>query len=176
MPEPKQKPSGQAAAISANGGSQHPQHMTTVAPIDELIARFQLETERAISGVRQDLERANQTLARKVAQLEDKVTEMTDAATRQVKALEEGLHHTRQAVQETNEAMKVAAKAAQEARDSAAVYEKLKDSQPDYAAQVRGLERRLAEVVDKNTHLEEMLAGLTKQLGEFEVIADAIAS
>jgi len=93
---------------------------------DELIARFQLETDRALAAVREDMGRAIGDLARKVATLEDRFTEMRDAAARQAVALDAGLHHTRKAVEETNEAMKVAAKAAQEARDSALVYEKLK--------------------------------------------------
>jgi chromosome segregation ATPase len=142
-------------------------------PVDELIARFQLESERAIAGVRADTQRLVGDLATKVAQLQDRVTDMTEAASRQAQALESGLHHTRKAVEETNEAMKVAAKAAQEARDSALVYEKLKESQPDFAAQVRGLEVRLAAVVDANTHLGERLNGLVKQLEEFEIVADA---
>lgn len=142
-------------------------------PLDELIARFQLESERAIGAVRADMQRLVGDLATKVAQLQDRVTDMTDASRRQTIALEDGLHHTRKAVQETNEAMKVAAKAAQEARDSALVYEKLKESQPDFAAQVRALEVRIATVVDANAHLSERLNGLVKQLEEFEVVADS---
>lgn len=155
MPDPKQKPSGQAAGV------------------DELVARFQLQTDRAIASVRQDLQRAHGELATRVAHLQDRVTEMTEASNRQATALESGLHHTRKAVEEVNEAMKVAAKAAQEARDSAIVYEKLKESQPDFAAQVRALEVRLAAVVDANTHLAERFNGLVSQVEQFEVVADS---
>lgn len=143
------------------------------SPVDELVARFQLESERAIERVRADMTGLVQDLARKVASLEDQYTQMRETASRQTVALEDGLHHTRRAVAETNEAMKVAAKAAQEARDSALVYEKLRESQPDFAAQVRALETRLAAVVDTNTHLGERLNGLVKQLEEFEVVADS---
>lgn len=146
------------------------------APVDELVARFQLESERAITSVRSDLTAMVQSQALKVAQLEDRVVEMTEQAKRQATAIEDAMHHTRKAVEEVNEAMKVAAKAAQESRDSAAVYEKLKDSQPDYAAQVRALEQRLAEVVDSHTHLNERLQGIVKQLDEFEVITDSLTS
>lgn len=142
-------------------------------PVDQLIARFQLETERAIAGVREDTQRMHGELATRVAQLQDRVSIMTEAANRQAIALEEGLHHTRKAVEETNEAMKVAAKAAQEARDSALVYEKLKDTQPDFAAQVRALEVRLAAVVDANTHLAERINGLVGQIEQFEIVADS---
>lgn len=144
------------------------------APIDQLVARFQLDTDRAIASVRDDMGRAVGDLARKVAMLEDRFTEMRDAASRQAVALEDGLHHTRKAVEETNEAMKVAAKAAQEARDSALVYEKLKESQPDFAAAVRALEVRLASVVDANQHLNERLSGIVRQLEEFELVADSV--
>lgn len=154
MPEPQKKPAAPA-------------------PVDQLVARFQLETDRAITAVREDMGRAIGDLARKVATLEDRFTEMRDAASRQAQALESGLHHTRKAVEETNEAMKVAAKAAQEARDSALVYEKLKESQPDFTRQVQALEARLAAVVDTNTHLAERLNGLVAQVEQFEVVADS---
>lgn len=143
---------------------------------DELIARFQLETERAIATVRDDLTRVIQGQASKVAQLEDLFSAMRDAAARQEKQLAEAVHHTRKGVDECNEAMKVAAKAALEARDSAAVYEKLRETQPDFAAQVRALETRLAAVVDANTHLAERLNGLVRQVEEFEVVADGFES
>jgi hypothetical protein len=155
MADPKKQPSGQATAV------------------DELVARFQLQTERAIAAVRDDLQRQQGELAVKVAQLQDRVTDMTEAASRQATALESGLHHTRKAVEEVNEAMKVAAKAAQEARDSAAVYEKLRESQPDFTRQVQALETRLAAVVDANTHLAERVNGLVRQVEDFEVVADS---
>lgn len=142
-------------------------------PIDELIARFQLETERAIDAVRVGLQNQVAELATRVAVLQDQCTEMRDAASRQAAALESAVHHTRKGVEECNEAMKVAAKAAVDARDASLVYEKLRESQPDFAAQVRALEVRLATVVDSNTHLSERLSGLTKQLEEFEVVADS---
>lgn len=173
MADQRQKPSGQAATISANGGSQHPQHMTSVPPVDQIVARFQVETDRALAAIREDMGRAIGDLARKVAVLEDRFTETRDAASRQSVALEDGLHHTRKAVEETNEAMKVAAKAAQEARDSALVYEKLKESQPDFTRQVQALEVRVAAVVDSNTHLAERLNGLVSQIEQFEVVADS---
>lgn len=141
-------------------------------PRDELIARFQLETERAIAAVRVDMTGLVEGLARKVAALDDRVTELGTVAARQTKALEEAVHHTRKGVDECNEAMKVAAKAAQEARDSALVYEKLKESQPDFAAQVRALEVRIAAVVDKNNHLAERLNGLVSKVEDFEVVAE----
>lgn len=144
-----------------------------VTPLDELIARFQLETERAIAAVRDSMQWQVADLASKVARLEDEYTKMREAASRQAIALEDAVHHTRKGVEECNEAMKVAAKASTEARDAALVYEKLRESQPDFAAQVRGLEERIAKVVDTNNHLQERLNGLVKQLEEFEVVADS---
>jgi hypothetical protein len=142
-------------------------------PTEELIARFQLETERAIAKVRDDMTGLIQQIATKTAHLEDKVTLMTEATSRQAAALDSGLHHTRKAVEETNEAMKVAAKAAVDARDSALVYEKLRESQPDFSRQVQALETRIAAVVDANTHLAERLNGLVSQVEQFEVVAES---
>ncbi len=141
--------------------------------VEELVARFQLETERAIAAVRDSMQGQVADLASKVAKLEDGYTKLREAASRQATALEGAMHHTRKGVEECNGAMKVAAKAATEARDTALVYEKLRESQPDFAAQVRGLEERLAKVVDTNSHLHERLNGLVKQLEEFEVVADS---
>jgi len=143
------------------------------APIEQLIARFQLETDRALAAIREDMGRAIGDLARKVATLDDRFTEMRDAASRQAVALDSGLHHTRKAVEEVNEAMKVAARSAQEARDSALVYEKLKESQPDFTRQVQALEVRLAAVVDSNAHLQEQVTRLVGQVEDFEVVADS---
>lgn len=168
-----QKKQSQSAEIAAKGFGQAGPTLHAPPPVDQLVARFQLETERAIAAVREDMGRAIGDLARKVAVLEDRFTEMRDAAARSAVALEDGLHHTRKAVEETNEAMKVAARAAQEARDSALVYEKLKESQPDFTRQVQALEVRVAAVVDANTHLAERLNGLVSQVEQFEVVADS---
>lgn len=148
-----------------------PKKQTPQTPVDELIARFQLESERAIANVRDEFRRLHGELSTRVATLQDTTTNMTAAVEQQRKSLEDASHRTRQGVSECNEAMKVAAKAAREAADSAAVYEKLKDSQPDFAGQVRALERRLAEVVDKNNHLQEQVNRLAKELESFEVVA-----
>src|SRR5690348_1612327 len=113
----------QAARGSAESGC---------TPVDELVARFQLETERAIAAVRDSMQGQVADLASKVARLEDEYTKMREAASRQAIALEDAVHHTRKGVEECNEAMKVAAKAATEARDAALVYEKLRESQPDF--------------------------------------------
>lgn len=144
------------------------------APIDELLARFQLENERALAKLRADFQAQQGDLAVKVATLGDKCEALAATVASQTTQLEEAVHHTRTGVNECNEAMKVAAKAAREAADSAAVFEKLKDSQPDFHAAVRALETRLAAVVDKNTHLAEQFSGLAKQLEEFELVADTI--
>lgn len=143
-------------------------------PRDELIARFQLETERALDKLRTDMLGLHEDLARKVAAVQDSCAQMTEAVRRQTRELEDAVHHTRNGVKECNEALKVAAKAARDAADSAAVFEKLKDSQPDFAAQVRALEARLAKVVDTNAHLAEQFTGLTRRLDEFELVAESM--
>jgi ABC-type transporter Mla subunit MlaD len=143
-------------------------------PVDELLARFQLENERAISKLRSEFQQQQGDLAMRVAKLTDVCTEMAATVNHQTQQLEDAVHHTRKGVDECNLAMKEAAKAAREAADSAAVFEKLKDSQPDFSRQVQALEVRIAAVVDRNSHLGEMLNGLTKRLDEFEVVADTM--
>lgn len=145
-------------------------------PQDELLARFQLQNERDIGKLRTDLTRLHEGLAMKVAQLTDVCTQMTQTVDRQTAQLEDAVHHTREGVKECNLALKESAKAAREAADSAAVFEKLKDSQPDFAAQVRALEVRLASVVDNNKHLHERLDTLGSKLEEFELVAGEFES
>ena len=142
-------------------------------PIDELVARFQLETDRAIADVRRELTTLYADLAVKVAAMHDRVDQMAVVANRQTAQLEDAVHHTRNGVAECNLALKEAAKQAREAADSAAVFAKLKDSQPDFAKQVQALEVRLAAVVDSNTRLHETLNTFVRRLEEFEVVADS---
>ncbi len=150
-----------------------PEQQLKPVPSDELIARFQLETEGALTRIREDFTRLYADLAVKVAVMGDKVTEMTEAAGRQAKQLEDAVHHTRKGVEECNLALKEAGRQAQEAATSAAVFAKLKDSQPDFHNMVRALEVRLAAVVDANTFLNERITGLVNKVEEFEVVADS---
>jgi predicted nucleic acid-binding Zn-ribbon protein len=143
-------------------------------PTDELLARFQLDNERAIATLRRELLGLHEELARRVASLSDDCRANTVAVERQTRTLEDAVHHTRRGVDECNLALKEAAKAAREAADSAAVFEKLKDSQPNFADQVRALERRLATVVDKNTHLEGLFRDLNRKMDELEVLDERV--
>jgi chromosome segregation ATPase len=149
-----------------------PDQAKATTPTDELIARFQLESERAIEALRGDMMRLHGELATRVATLSDEARQMTATMQSQTLQLENAVHHTRKGVEECNLALKEAGKQAREAADSAAVFAKLKDSQPDFAAQVRALEVRLAAVVDSNSHISERVTGLVKQLEEFEVVAE----
>lgn len=143
-------------------------------PIDELLARFQLENERALTKQRGELVALYEALAVQVATLSDECRNNTVTVDRQTRTLEDAVHHTRRGVDECNLALKEASKAAREAADSAAVFEKLKDSQPDFAAQVRGLEKRLAAVVDANTHLAAQFTELNRKMDELEVLDEHV--
>ncbi len=141
---------------------------------DEQLARYQLETERVIGKLQTDVLKLHEELALKVAMQEDRVNALDATVQRQTRELEEAQHHTRQSVNECNLALKAAARAAQDAADSAAVFEKLRESQPDFEAQVRDLAVKIAKVVDTNTHLAEQFHGLTRRLDEFEVVAESM--
>lgn len=143
-------------------------------PTDELLARFQLQNERALSAARADFTRLHEGLALKVAGLTDQVTDMVARVERQTTQLEEAVHHTRQGVAECNLALKEAVKAANAAAESAAVFEKLKESQPDFHAAVQGLERRLAAVVDTNTLLREQIERVSARVDELDAVAEEI--
>lgn len=143
-------------------------------PVDELLARFQLQNERALGKQRAELVALHEELAVRVATLSDQCRENTVTVQRQTRTLEDAVHHTRKGVEECNLALKEASKAAREAADSAAVFEKLKDSQPDFAAQVRALETRLAAVVDANTQLAAQFTELNRKMDELEVLDERV--
>jgi methyl-accepting chemotaxis protein len=147
---------------------------TKKPPQDEVFARFQLQTERAIRDLEERWMGLHGDLARKVATMTDQFQAMTTELHKQNQQIDECVHQVRQGVNECNLAMKEAAKAAQVASDSAQVYEKLKDMQPDFHRMVREQNEKIARVVDAQTHLGEQLSGLVKRLEEFETVVDGV--
>jgi chromosome segregation ATPase len=141
-------------------------------PVAELIARFQLETEALIATLRNDHQRQIVEQERKVAALSDEWTN-TRA---EVKALREGIeaavHEIQTSMREAINAQREAVKAAQKAADAAAVFDKLKASQPDFHRIVGEQNKTVARLSDTVTHLGEQLQGLAKQIDAFEVLAE----
>lgn len=142
-------------------------------PRDELIARFQLDTERAIAGLRDHTQRQLEKLTTQVAALHDSVNRMTHDVNRNTEQLEGAVRATRVRADECNLALKEAVKSANAAADSARVFEMLRAEQPDFRRAVAELEQRLAAVKDDNDRLHGALNALTTRLDDLEIVADS---
>lgn len=138
----------------------------------ELIARFQIDTEALIAGIRADHQRQIAEQERKVAALEDQWTAARAELAGIRTAIDEALHEMRQGVREALNSQKQAVVAAEKAASSAAVFDKLKASQPDFHRMVQGVQQDLGRVKDKITNVEGTLGSLSKRLDEFDLVAE----
>lgn len=140
--------------------------------VPELIARFQIDTESLIATMRKEHQGQISAQDRKVAALEDQWTAARSelAAIRGV--VDEALHSIRQGVAEALNAQREAIAHAKKAGDSAAVFEKLKASQPDFHRLVGEVQKKLGQVEDKITHVEGTMSHLSKRIDEFELVAE----
>lgn len=140
--------------------------------VAELIARFQLDTEELIAGIRRDHQRQIAEQDRKVAGLEDQWTAARQELAGIRAAIEGALHEMREGVREALNSQREAVTAAKKAADSAAVFDKLKASQPDFHKMVREVQQDLGKVKDKITNVEGTLGHLSKRLDEFDLVAE----
>lgn len=139
--------------------------------VAELIARFQLDTEALIAGIRKDHQK-------QIAQLESKAASLEDqwAAARQElagirKTIEDALHEMRGGVAEALNSQKQAVAAAQKAADAAAVFDKLKASQPDFYRMVQGVQLDLGKVKDRITNVDGTVSALSRRIDELDRVA-----
>jgi chromosome segregation ATPase len=182
----KPKPSGQAAEIAAKGfgsagltlhvpqpvlGREAPP-AEDPAPIAELIARFQLETESAIAGLRREQVAMVEGLERRVAGLQDDWSRTRGEVAELKRTVEDAIHQMRQSVAECINAQRESAGSAQRAERSAQVFDKLKASQPDFHRMVAEQNKTIAATRDELVHVRERVTGLEKRLDDFDVVAE----
>lgn len=171
----KSKPSGQAQEIAANGGSPTQWITLPESPPDnsaDIIARFQLDTEKLIATLRSDHQRQISEQDRKIGTLIDQWegAKLTIAEMRG--KLDASLHEMNEGVKEVRIALTRAVDAAASAARSVEVFDKLKASQPDFHRAVQDVAVKLAKLSDVVTHQRELHEGLSKRLDGFEVVAD----
>lgn len=140
--------------------------------IPELIARFQLETETTIRGLRSELITAVAGCEKRVAALTDEWTQTREAVRLLEQRVESAIHELTQGVREAVNAQRESVTAAQRAEQSAKVFDKLRESQPDFHRMVREQNQTIAKLRDDQTHLREIVDGYGKRLDDFEVVAD----
>jgi chromosome segregation ATPase len=145
---------------------------TEPTPTDELIARFQVETDKKLKTI-QDMHVQELSVVRAtVASMVDEMTVLRNQVTGFEKTLDGAMHQMKQGVNEVNQALKVAVAHTQKAENAAAVYEKLKASQPNFQRMVEKQNVTIAQLQDGARHVDERLTDMARRLDEFDVIAE----
>jgi chromosome segregation ATPase len=151
-------------------------------PTDELIARFQVQTDRRLEAFQLECTRRMGAAEHRAALLTDEVHALRDQVEALQRRFEGTEHELRAATRECNTALLRAVESAESAKESAAVYERLRDSQPDYREEVNALRRELGGVSHRQSVLEGQHAsiqGATDALGarlaEVKIGADSTA-
>lgn len=170
MSKPKTGKLDDAAALTVLGRTVP--EPPPAAPIEEIIARFQLETEQALATQRQETIRLVEGCERRVAGLVDDWSRTRGEIEGLRKTVESAIHDMRQSVSECLNAQRESARSAQAAQQSAAVFDKLRASQPDFHRMVKEQNTTVATIRDAMTHVEERMRGVEKRLDEFDVVAD----
>jgi len=124
-------------------------------PVDELIARFQLDTERLIEAFKAECQRRMGKAEHRAALLYDEVAAIRQEVGELRAKFADNEARLRSATNECNTALRRAVDYAEQARTSAAVYERLKEAQPDFRLEVFGLRKEVAGLRDRQTLLEE---------------------
>lgn len=140
----------------------------TSGPIDELVARFQLETEGNLKFLADEVRKAMARQDQQVAGLSDSWRVLERDAKDMRRVIDDGLTQMRSGVSEVNIALKRAVESAQQAEQSAKVYEKLRASQPDFIKAVMALEKKVAQCQDATRAVADSLNGLSSRLDQFE--------
>jgi uncharacterized coiled-coil DUF342 family protein len=178
------KPSGQGKQIAARGGDMGVQIQDPgiilgkladmpppEPPVAELIARFQIDTEALIADMRKSHQSQLAEQQRKIDHLTDN-WERTRAEFSELRGrIEAAVHDMVEGVKEALNAQREAVKHATKASDAAAVFDKLKASQPDFHRMVRDLDLKISGAIDETTKTVELCNGLSRRLDEFETVA-----
>lgn len=142
-------------------------------PLDpaEVVARFQLETDATIATIKREHQGQLVEQERKIARLEDAWTRTRDEVTALKRTVDDALHQMRQGLEEVLNAQRLSMAAATKAETAAAVFDKLKASQPDLHRMVRDQDKVVASVRDQMNHLAEQVGGYAKRLDELDAVA-----
>jgi chromosome segregation ATPase len=137
----------------------------------DLIARFQLETEAALGEMRREMHRLVTEQSWTVASLRDEWEQTRGEVGGLRRTVDAALHDMRAGVTEAITAAKSASSSAGKAETAAAVFEKLKASQPDFHRMVQEQNRVIGDVRTRFEHLESRLSGYAKRLDELDAVA-----
>lgn len=142
-------------------------------PLDpvEVVARFQIETDTALAIIRKEHRQGIVALETRVAALVDEWIRTRDTVSELRRTVEDALHQMRKGIEEAINAQRESMAAAQKAQTAAAVFDKLKASQPDFHRMVNDQNKTVASMRDAMTLLEEQVRGYAKRLDELDAVA-----
>lgn len=126
-------------------------------PVEEMVARFQVDTQAVIDSVRSELGKQLALVLQKCANHDTALAELRTQFGDVARKADSAEHVMRQGVKEVNEALRVAVGLAREAQESAKVYEALRESQPDLRGAVVEAQERVGRLSDKLRLLEAQL-------------------
>jgi chromosome segregation ATPase len=144
----------------------------TSGPLDELIARFQVETEKKLAEMRAAHLKEFQDMHTKIAQCQDSVVRTEDRCNRFERLIDDASSAMRAGITEVNTHLRAAVAQTEIARKAAEVFEKLKKSQPDFHKMVQELQVKLGAVRTEQTTTNDRITRLDQRLDEFDIVAD----
>jgi predicted nucleic acid-binding Zn-ribbon protein len=148
----------------ATQAAESPRAESQSDPTIEVVARFQLQTETLLSEHRQQVSREMVKLERHQARLEDETTRLREGHAELLRGIGDAQREIRAGITEVNVALRSAVEQARKAAESAAVYEKLKDAQPDFFGMVKATKQKCGELEDRLYRAESSLNTLRGQL------------
>ncbi len=139
-------------------------------PTIEVVARFQLQTETLLSEHRQAMAREMVKLERAQARLEDETTRLREGHADLLRGISDAQREVRAGISEVNVALRSAVDQARQAAQSAAVYERLKDAQPDFFGMVKATKQKCGELEDRLLRAESALNALQGRFDRDEAL------
>lgn len=147
-------------------------NLGTSGPIDELVARFQVDTEKRIAELQATHLKEFQNMHAKIAACQDAVVRTEDRCNKFERLIDDASSAMRAGIAEVNTALRAAIGQTEIARKAAEVFEKLKKSQPDFYKMVQELQVKLGQVRTEQTTTNDRITGLAQRLDEFDIVAD----
>lgn len=136
------------------------------APVEELIARHQLKTEKQVEELGVELRSAIGEMRTRLAELADWRQAIGEHTKAQEALIKEHAHRMDQGLREANVLIRVAVEQTGEAKETLAAAERAKEMAPDLSEAVGNNARKLGEVQENLRLMTESIQALGVKLEE----------
>ena len=130
---------------------------TDKTPTEQLVAKFQLDTEKALAAHRAQFDALLKPIRTELGRVQSSAEELRALYAGTLERVEHFAHEMTQGVKETREALSKAVKMAAAAEEAAQVYEKLQEAAPDWEDRLRQAQRAAGKASDRLTALESQV-------------------